>query len=101
MAPVAYARKNMGMNWLPEIRPPHVCHINAFVDHRGGCYTCRWFGENMGGVVWCGYPGGGHLRSKPNVGCASWEREPGADDWRHAATLQLTLYPVDWILYLS
>jgi hypothetical protein len=60
---------------------PHMSdHVNAFVDHPGGCYTCRWFGDRRGGAVWCGYPGGGHLRTQADRGCAFWQREPGSDD---------------------
>ena len=37
-------------------RPWH--RVNVFVEHPGGCYTCRWFGHRVADEVWCGYPGG-------------------------------------------
>ena len=54
--------------------------FNPAVEHPGGCFTCRYFGERVDVAVWCGRPGHGHVRSQAERGCASWEREPGADD---------------------
>jgi hypothetical protein len=66
---------------LPVANPAHRRHeVNAFADHPGGGYTCRWFGERVSGAVWCGYPRAGHVRSQAKLGCAFWQREPGSDD---------------------
>jgi len=48
-------------------------------DRPGGCYTCRYFGERRDPAIWCAKPGGEHVRSQAERGCAFWEREPGAD----------------------
>ena len=40
----------------------------------------RSFGERQGVAVWCAYPGGEHLRSQSDRGCAFWQREPGSAD---------------------
>jgi len=50
------------------------------VDHPGGCYTCRYFGQRVVETsVWCINPSHEHVRSQAERGCAFWEREPGAD----------------------
>ena len=54
--------------------------LNPHRDNPGGCYTCRYFGERRDPAVWCAYPGGEHVRSQAIIGCAFWEREPGAGD---------------------
>lgn len=53
--------------------------FNPMAEHPGGCYTCRYFGERRDPAVWCAKPGGEHVRSQADRGCAFWEREPGAD----------------------
>jgi hypothetical protein len=55
----------------PKFRPT--------ADRPGGCYTCRHFGERVDPAVRCARPGGEHVRSQAERGCAFWEREPGAD----------------------
>jgi hypothetical protein len=55
----------------PQFRPS--------VDRPGGCYTCRHFGERRDPAVWCARPGGEHVRSQAERGCAFWERQPGAE----------------------
>jgi hypothetical protein len=55
-------------------------HFSPAAEHPGGCFSCRYFGERVDVAVWCGKPGHGHVRSQADRGCASWEREPGADD---------------------
>ena len=62
-----------------ELRPPRY-QFSPAMDHPGGCYTCRYFGERRDPAVWCANPGGEHLRSQAERGCAFWEREPGSDD---------------------
>jgi hypothetical protein len=57
-----------------------VYHVNVFAEHPGGCYTCRYFGHRVEPAVWCAFPGGEHVRSQAERGCAFWKREPGADD---------------------
>ena len=54
-------------------------HFSPAVDHPGGCYACRYFGERVDVAVWCGRPGHGHVRSQAENGCAFWEREPGSE----------------------
>ncbi len=54
--------------------------FNPATEHPGGCYVCRYFGHRVDVAVWCALPGGGHVRSQAERGCAFWEREPGADD---------------------
>jgi hypothetical protein len=61
-------------------RGPTVTAAPPSGDKPGGCYTCRWFGERVDVAVWCAKPGGAHHRSQTHLGCAFWEREPGADD---------------------
>jgi hypothetical protein len=58
----------------------HPAPFNPTVEHPGGCFTCRHFGERVDVAVWCARPGGEHVRSQAERGCAFWEREPGADD---------------------
>ena len=57
-----------------------IYRVVVVAEHLGGCYTCRYFGERRDPAVWCGKPGGEHVRSQAERGCAFWEREPGADD---------------------
>ena len=54
--------------------------FNPAIEHPGGCFTCRYFGERVDVAVWCARPGGEHVRSQAERGCAFWEREPCADD---------------------
>ncbi|HEY3255778.1 MAG TPA: hypothetical protein VGJ91_17590 [Polyangiaceae bacterium] len=61
--------------------------VNVFAKHPGGCYTCRYFGERVDVAVWCAQPGGEHHRSQAHLGCAFWEREPGADDDQRYASV--------------
>jgi hypothetical protein len=54
--------------------------FDAFAEHPGGCYVCRYFGQRIGGdTVKCAKPGDEHVRSQAECGCAFWQREPGAD----------------------
>jgi hypothetical protein len=46
-----------------------------------GCLTCTHFhGQFYGGHLLCQRDGGRHVVGVPAMGCAFWEREPGADD---------------------
>ena len=63
--------------------------INVFVDHPGGCYTCRYSGPQpmqftplMHEWVPCSRPNTWPA-TFPHKGCAGWEREPGSDDEIH------------------
>ena len=38
--------------------------FNPSVKHPGGCFVCRYFGHRVEGAVWCGRPGGEHVRSQ-------------------------------------
>jgi len=58
----------------------HSTTLGIRGEHPGGCYTCRYFGERRDPAVWCAKPGGEHVRSQAERGCAFWERDPGADD---------------------
>jgi hypothetical protein len=69
---------------------PTFSRVNVFVEHPGGCYTCRWFGERVDVAVSCARPGGEHVRSQAPLGCAFWEREPGSDDDYAAGTYSPT-----------
>ena len=61
-----------------------IATFSPAADQPGGCYTCRYFGRRIGGsAVWCANPGGEHVRSQAERGCAFWERESGADDDLH------------------
>ena len=53
--------------------------FRPIIDHPGGCYTCRFFGERRDPAVWCAYPGGEHVRAQAELGCSFWQREAGAD----------------------
>jgi hypothetical protein len=55
--------------------------FNPTIEHPGGCFTCAYFGHRVDVAVWCARPGGEHVRSQAERGCAFWEREPGSDDW--------------------
>jgi hypothetical protein len=69
--------------WNHLVRTPRRKPANAFnpiAEHPGGCYTCRFFGQRIGGnTVKCAKPGDEHVRSQASRGCAFWQREPGAD----------------------
>jgi len=46
-----------------------------------GCLTCAHFhGQFYGGHLLCERDIGRHVVGVPSMGCAFWEREPGADD---------------------
>jgi len=46
-----------------------------------GCMACTHFhGQRYYEVVICEHHGGRHAIGIPAMGCAYWEREPGADD---------------------
>jgi hypothetical protein len=63
--------------------------FNPHTEHPGGCFTCRYFGERVDVAVWCARPGGEHVRSQAERGCAFWEREPGTDDELPTLTLRI------------
>jgi hypothetical protein len=60
--------------------PGNIYRVTVVAERFGGCYTCRYFGERREPAVWCAHPGGEHVRSQAERGCAFWEREPGSDD---------------------
>jgi hypothetical protein len=46
-----------------------------------GCFTCHYFqGKLLADHVVCEHRGGIQVIGRPAMGCAYWEREPGADD---------------------
>ena len=46
-----------------------------------GCYTCTHFlGRLLAGHLVCEHRGGVQVIGVPVMGCAFWQREPGADD---------------------
>jgi hypothetical protein len=46
-----------------------------------GCFTCTHFhGQFFYDHLLCEHRGGRHVVGAPEMGCAFWEREPGADD---------------------
>jgi hypothetical protein len=46
-----------------------------------GCFTCTHFHGNFyGGHVVCQRDGTRKVMGVPMMGCAMWQREPGADD---------------------
>ena len=64
---------------------PQPAYFSPHVDAAGarfrGCMTCaHWQGERYGGHVLCEHRGGVLVIGRPELGCAFWEREPGADD---------------------
>lgn len=62
--------------------------IASFQPYRGytgararGCFTCQHFrGQYFCDHLVCEHRGGTHVIGRPLMGCAYWEREPGADD---------------------
>ena len=74
--PIACVRRRLRASQMPLL----AGYVDVFVDHPGGCYTCRWFGERVGFDVRRADPRAPHVRSLPEQGCAFWEREPGSDD---------------------
>jgi hypothetical protein len=56
--------------------------FNPYPANPNPCWHCHWFK----GMVYqntaaeCGNPKCSKIRSQPENGCASFEREPGADD---------------------
>ena len=49
--------------------------------HHGGCATCHhWLAWDPSGAARCGAHGRLLVFALPKEGCASWQREPGADD---------------------
>ena len=64
---------------------PAAQHFQPYRTETGarerGCYTCaHWQGQRYGGHVVCEHRGGVQVIGRPELGCAYWEREPGADD---------------------
>jgi hypothetical protein len=60
-------------------------HFSPFVAttpaRARGCLTCTHFhGQFFCGHVLCERDGGRHVVGVASMGCAFWEREPGADD---------------------
>lgn len=52
------------------------------------CSTCRlWAGWTEYEGVRCSRPGGSLIHSIAEMGCCSWEREPGSDDEIHPRPL--------------
>lgn len=46
-----------------------------------GCLTCASFlGQFLAQHLVCEHRGGVQVIGRPDMGCAYWEREPGADD---------------------
>ncbi len=63
---------------LPGYFTPHQATTPARAQ---GCYTCRHFyGRLMAGHVTCEHRGAVLVIGAAEMGCAYWEREPGADD---------------------
>ena len=63
---------------LPAYFSPHVAHGHA---RSLGCYSCRYFeGRLLADHVVCEREGRILVMGAPRMGCAFWEREPGADD---------------------
>jgi len=56
----------------PNIARPMIgSAFNAFAEHPGGCYTCRYFGrETNPDEVRCAKLGDEHVRSQASRGCA-------------------------------
>jgi hypothetical protein len=68
------------METLTDTAAKSVYRLVVIAERFGGCYTCRHFGERRDPAVWCAKPGGEHVRSQAERGCAFWEGEPGSDD---------------------
>jgi len=46
-----------------------------------GCFTCSSFlGRYLADHLVCEHRGGVQVIGSPKMGCAYWQREPGADD---------------------
>ena len=57
---------------------PHLAELPA---RARGCLTCTNFqGRFFCGHVLCERDGRHHVVGAPAMGCAFWQREPGADD---------------------
>ena len=57
---------------------PHATGSRA---RERGCFTCTHFhGRCLAEHLLCEHRGGRHVIGTPTLGCAYWEREPGADD---------------------
>lgn len=56
-------------------------HFSPWTSRRP-CWWCRWYDgvDAIGGVAYCARKGCSRARSQPELGCASFEREPGCDD---------------------
>jgi len=56
-------------------------HIDAEGARARGCLTCSHFlGRFLAGHLVCEHREGVQVIGRPELGCAYWEREPGADD---------------------
>jgi len=56
-------------------------HAQTTGARKRGCFTCTHFhGRLMAQHVICEYRGSIQVIGSPQMGCAYWEREPGADD---------------------
>jgi hypothetical protein len=59
-----------------------VSHFSPHRAERRPCWHCTHF-ERMtagGTAALCSMPDGPRVRAMPSMGCAAWQREPGADD---------------------
>jgi hypothetical protein len=68
-----------------------VAHFFPYVDAIGarqrGCLTCAHFqGEFHCGHVVCEQKTKHQVIGRPELGCAYWQREPGADDEQGRST---------------
>lgn len=58
-------------------------HLQHSPNHPGGCWTCtHWKGETSGDyrALICRRRTDPSVSGIPDIGCAYWEREIGADD---------------------
>lgn len=62
--------------------PTSFCpHVKAEAARAMGCRSCTHNkGVLMGAHVVCQHRAGTYVVGRPELGCAYWEREPGADD---------------------
>jgi hypothetical protein len=63
----------------PAYFSPHTALASA--SRALGCHACRYFqGRILAQHVVCEHRGAIQVMGAPRMGCAYWEREPGADD---------------------
>jgi len=76
------------MNEFERMKSTYQGWLDAHAAKGTLCATCHWWaGWTEHESARCSRPGGAPIHSIPEMGCCSWEREPGSDDEIHPRPL--------------